>query len=226
MMMALLLGSELVDMTRDVAARASQAESGFTSLFGGRSTRDWQMAGGGRFALVDGRLESVPAADPGLFWCTIPTPPDFVLRLRWLRWRHADASGVFVRFPRPQARPHSEAACLAIERGFEVQIDEVGIAGASGIRKTGAIANQLRQRLAPRPARPAAEWNDFEITVRGQRYEVGLNGHLVTTFDNDDALRGIPGSATAPSFIGLPVYPGARVAFRNIRIKALEGGSA
>jgi len=151
-MTALLVGSDLVDVTRDAAARATRAEDGFTTLFDGSSTRNWQMAGGGHFAVVDGRLESVPAEDLGLFWCTIPAPPDFVLRLRWLRWRHADASGVFVRFPRPEPRPDSNPAFIAIQRGFEVQIDEVGIAGATGIHKTGAIYNQSRQQLDPRPA--------------------------------------------------------------------------
>ena len=219
--MALLLGSELIDLTPDAPARPAQCEDGFTPLFDGNSTRDWQSAGGGHFALVDGRLESVPADDLGLFWCTRPAPPDFVLRLRWLRWRHEDASGVFVRFPRPEPRPQGNAARVAIERGFEVRIDEVGIPGASGIQRTGAIRNQTGQRLEPHPARPAAEWNDFEITVRGQHYQVVLNGHPVARFDNADPARGLATTATAPSFIGLPVYPGSRVAFRNIRIKAL-----
>jgi hypothetical protein len=219
--MALLLGSELVDVTRDATSPGRNVEDGFTPLFDGISTRNWQMAGGGHFAVVDGRLESVPAEDLGLFWCTIPTPRDFLLRLRWLRWRHEDASGVFLRFPRPEPRPNSNAAFVAIQRGFEVQIDEVGIAGATGIHKTGAIYNQSTQILNPRPARPAAEWNDFEISVRGQRYEVALNGHIVATFENEDPLRGVPSTPSEPSFVGLQVYPGSRVAFRNIRIKAL-----
>lgn len=200
---------------------APVVEEGFVPLFDGESTERWEMAGSGRFVVVDGRLESVPGSDLGLFWCTVPTPPDFVLRLRWLRWRHEDASGVFVRFPRPLPSPTGNSAFAAIRSGFEVQIDEVGIPGATTIHKTGAIFNEPAQQITPHPARAAAEWNDFEIAVRGQQYQVSLNSRLVTAFVNTDPERGCPSSALVPSFIGLQVYPGSRVAFRNIRIKAL-----
>ena len=89
------------------------------------------------------------------------------------------------------------------------------------MHKTGAIFNQPEQRLRPRAARPPAEWNDFEIAVQGDRYAVQLNGELVSSFVNHDPSRGRPSRPGAPSFIGLHLYPGARVAFRNIRIKAL-----
>jgi hypothetical protein len=203
------------------AGGAPLVEEGFRPLFDGQSTRNWEMVGDGHFVIVDGRLESVPASDLGLFWCTVPTPPDFVLRLRWLRWRHEDTSGVFVRFPRPVASGTANASSVAVDCGFEVRIDEVGIPGATMIQRTGAIFNEPAQRLTPRPARPAAEWNDFEIAVRDQRYDVLLNGRLVTSFVNPDRERGRPSAPGAPSFIGLQVCPGSRVAFRNIRIKPL-----
>lgn len=196
-------------------------EEGFTPLFDGVSTENWEMAGSGHFVVVDGRLESVPGDDLGLFWCTEPTPPDFVLRLRWLRWRHEDASGVCVRFPRPLPSAAGSPAFMAISRGFEVQIDEVGIPGATTIHKTGAIFNEPSQQITPHPARAAAEWNDFQITVQGHRYTVLLNGRLVTTFVNADPERGCPSMPGGPSFIGLQLSPGSRVAFRSIRIKAL-----
>jgi hypothetical protein len=199
----------------DLASDATIVEDGFQRLFDGESSLNWEMVGSGHFVIVDGRLESVPANDLGLFWCTVPTPPDFILRLRWLRWRHEDASGVFVRFPRPTA------ASVAIEHGFEVRIDEVGIPGGATIHRTGAIFNEPSQRITPHPALPAAEWNDFEIAVRGQRYDVQLNGRPITCFDNPDRHRGCSSTPGAPSFIGLQVCPGSRVAFRNIRIKAL-----
>ena len=197
------------------ADRERFIEDGFLTLFDGASTSAWQMVGSGHFVIVDGRLESVPAHDLGLFWCTVPIPADFVLRLRWLRWRHEDASGVLVRFPRPTAMP------VAIERGFEVRIDEIGIPGAAPIHRTGAIFNEPAQRITPHPAHPAAEWNDFEITVRDQCYDVRLNGRAVSSFTNTDRERGRRSTPESPSFIGLKLRPDARVAFRDIRIKAL-----
>jgi hypothetical protein len=197
------------------------AGDGFQWLFNGEETEHWAMAGGGHFVMVDDRLESVPADDLGLFWCTIPTPPNFILRLQWLRWRHEDASGVFVRFPRPEPCPHGNPAFSAIYRGFEVQIDEVGMPGAAAIHRTGAIFGQREQRLRAAAARPAAEWNDLEVMVRGQRYTVRLNGALASEFDNRDPARGLPTTRTAPSFVGLQTYPGSRVAFRRIAIRAI-----
>jgi len=196
-------------------------EEGFAPLFDGSATDNWQMLGSGHFVAVQDRLESVPGDDLGLFWCTTPTPPDFVLRLEWLRWRHEDASGVFLRLPRPASAGGGSAVLAAMRQAFEVQIDEVGIPGATAIHTTGAIFNEPSQLITPHPARPAATWNEFEITARDQQYSVCLNGRLVTTFINADAARGRASAPGAPSFIGLQVQPGSRIAFRRIRIKAL-----
>jgi len=197
-------------------------EDDFTPLFDGHSTANWEMAGSGRFVVVDGRLESVPGNDLGLFWCTVPMPRDFVLRVQWLRWRHEDASGVCVRFPRPVARGDTNAALIALREGFEVQIDEVGIPGATAIHRTGAIFNEPHQLITPHPAHPAAAWNDFEIFVQGQRFGVRLNGHPVTAFINTDGARGQPSTAAVPTFIGLQVQPGSRIAFRAIAVAPLR----
>lgn len=202
-------------------ARPRRTPNGFRWLFNGESTARWEVAGAGSFVVVDDRLESVPADDLGLFWCTTPTPRNFLLRLQWLRWRHEDASGVFVRFPRPSGCPEGNAAFSAIYRGFEVQIDEVGLPGASAIHRTGAIFGQRDQRLRAPMVRPPAEWNDLEIEVRGQHYAVRLNGQPTTDFDNTDPARGLASTRQAPSFVGLQIYPGSRVAFRRIAIKAL-----
>jgi hypothetical protein len=193
-------------------------ESGFVPLFDGKAD-NWLTVGHGHFAVVGDRLESVPGEHLGVFWCTMPTPRDFVLRLRWLRWRHEDASGILVRFPRPQ--PDASGLADIAARGFEVRIDEVGIPGETCIYTTGAILHQPLQRLTPRAARPPMEWNDLEVTVVGQRYAAALNGSPVTVFLNPDPMRGRSSAPDAPSFIGLQLSPGARVAFRDIRIKAL-----
>lgn len=215
------LAHGLPQSPRMVVSSRPDDEADFTPLCAA-GIENWAMAGSGRFVVVDGRLESVPGDDVGLCWCTVPTPADFVLRLSWLRWRHEDTSAVVLRFPRPQTAAESNnPAWLATTRGFAVRIDEVGIPGASSIHLTGAIFNEPTQRITPRAARGAAEWNDFEITVRGNRYEVALNGRPVTAFLNTDPARGLASAPESPSFIGVQVAPGSRVAFRDIRIKPL-----
>jgi choline dehydrogenase-like flavoprotein len=195
--------------------------AGFRALFDGFRVDNWRMAGKGHFMLVDGTLESVPGDDLGLYWCTTATPPDFVLKLEWLRWRHDDSSGVFVRFPNPTGKGYGNPAYVAADLGFEVQIDELGAPDGADVRKTCAIYSEPTQTLTPRPARPAGEWNELDIRVQGQTYTVFLNGEQVTEFRNPHADRGLPSTPEIPSYIGLQSDPGKRVAFRNIRIKSM-----
>lgn len=195
--------------------------SGLVSLFDGVTTRNWATAGSGRFVAVNGRLESSPGSGVGLFWYMLPMPPDFVLHLRWLRWRDEDASGVVVRFPRPTSETDANPFTTAAHRGIGILIDEVVAPLDPGIHSSAAIVDEPDRALPSHPPRPPAEWNELEITVEGQRYGVSLNGRAVTTFVNRDAARGLPSRPWAPTFVGLQLVPGARVAFRDIRMRPL-----
>ncbi len=200
---------------------------GFQSLFDGVTFNNWQMAGQGNFNIVGGALESSPGNDLGLLWCTTPMPADFILKVEWLRTRDDDNSGMFLRFPDPNSRGYNNTAYVGVDFGFEAQIDDLGRGSSpSGqnvdkkFRTTGAIYNEPSQNLTLQPTHPLGEWNEFEIRVRGQTYIVLLNGAQVTTFQNTTANRGLPSVPNAPSFIGLQSHTG-RVAFRNVRVKAL-----
>ena len=179
------------------------------------------ISNAGNATIFGGTLEMIPGNDLGLFWYTEPMPADFILKLEWLRFRHEDNSGVFVRFPHPDSKGYNNTAWVAVHFGFEVQIDELGAPDGLGIHRTGAIYNESSQTLTLQPANPAGQWNDFEIRVQGQTYTVFLNGVQVTTFTNTDPNRGLPSTPAAPSYIGLQTYPGSRMAFRNIRYQAL-----
>ena len=62
-------------------------------------------------------------------------------------------------------------------------------------------------------------WNDYEIAVSGDTYQVRLNGHLTAAYTNGDPNRGVSADADATSgFIGLQQHTGA-VSFRAVRIK-------
>jgi hypothetical protein len=182
----------------------------------------------GFFRVLDGALESVAGNDMGILWCTTPTPADFVLRLQWLRWTDDSNSGVYLRFPDPESKGYNNTAYVADDFGFEVQIDELGAPDGLPIHKTGAIyrkdGRSDNEVLNQKPARPVGEWNDYEITVQGQKYTVRLNGDQVCTFDNTNLYpnRGVASAPAAPSFIGLQAYPNPRyfVAFRKIQIRA------
>jgi hypothetical protein len=206
-------------------------DPGFKLLFDGSTTDNWRMStikhqppdrsNPGTFLLVDGTLESLPGNDLGLYYCTKPTPADFVLKLEWLRWRDDDNSGVFLRFPDPDSKGYNNTAYVAIDFGFEVQIDQLARPDGAAIHKTGAIYGFVGPQDPDNlPVRPPGEWNEFEIHASGQNYTVFLNGDQITQYQNPDPNRGLPSAANAPSYIGLQTHTG-RVAFRKIQIKAL-----
>lgn len=213
------------------AAAPVADEDGFKPLFDGVGKAGWRLAGAGDFRVVDETLEAQP--DPngelGLLWHSEPAPRDFVLKLDWKLGQPNDNSGVYIRFPDPGSKGYLNQAWVAVDFGLEVQVDEYGWPDRAGKHKTGAIYGQEGQTLSQRPARPAGEWNEFEIRARGQEYTVLLNGQQVSRFRNKDRERAIPSTAAAPTYVGLQVHPpspgqkqaGGRVAFRNIRIKAL-----
>jgi len=201
-------------------------DPGFTMLFDGIDTSRWRMSkitnqpghdNPGTFLIVDRSLESIPGNDLGMFWNIDPTPTNFILKLEWLRWRDDDNSGVFLRFPDPNSKGYNNTAYVAIDFGFEVQIDQLGQGNPPGlgIHQTGAIygfaAPQNPNVKAP------GQWNEFEIHAQGQTYSVFLNGTKITDYVNPDPVRG---STAAPCFIGLQTHTG-RVGFRKIQIKAL-----
>lgn len=206
-------------------------EAGFTSLFDGFDMSKWSMSkiknqppdksNPGSFIIVDGTLESTPGNDLGLLWHTDPMPANYVLRLQWLRWDDRGNSGAFVRFPNPNSKGYNNTAYVGVHFGFEVQIDEFGEPDGQPKHKTGAIYGENNQTLTPQSAKPAGQWNDFEITVNGQTYTVKLNGTQVAQFTNTDPNRGKPSAPGEPSFVGLQAHFGSRVAFRNIRYKQL-----
>ena len=81
----------------------------------------WRMAGPGGFRrLPNGIIESY--GGPGLFWYAQEAFGDFVLSIEWRIALPEDNSGVFLRAP-----PLKDDPQPAIERGYEVQIDDRGL---------------------------------------------------------------------------------------------------
>lgn len=228
----MLTGTALARRLADTIGRptAFVPAPGFTALFDGFNTGKWRMStirnqpgrdDPGRFLVVDGDLEAVTGSDLGMLWHTDPAPADFVLRLEWRRWRDDDNSGVFLRFPHPDSKGYNNTSFVPADFGFEVQIDQLARNDGAGIHKTAAIYGFAAPAdPANLPVNPPGQWNQFEIRVQGQVYDVTLNGTPVTHYVNPDPTRGLPSAPAAPSFIGLQTHTG-RVGFRRIQIKAL-----
>jgi 3-keto-disaccharide hydrolase len=162
----------------------------------------WQEAGPGGFDVVDGMLQSFGGM--GLLWYAKKQFGDFILKVDWKVLHVEDNSGVFVRFPSPGNDPW-----VAVNNGYEIQIDDVGAPDGNPLYKTGGIYGFAAPTKVA--SNPAGEWNFYEIHAVGQSYAVILNGSEVTDFI---------GSRSTKGYVGLQNHSGT-VTFRNVRIMEL-----
>jgi len=234
----MLTGVALARRTGDriVAPAPASADTGFQMLFDGTTLAGWQMStirnqpgrdNPGRFALKAGTLEAQPGTDLGLLWYTQPSPPNFILKVEWMMTGPDDNSGVFIRFPHPEQQKYDSTAWVAINFGFEIQIDERARPDGAAVHRTAAVYGfKGPDNPTMLQVRPIGEWNVYEIRVSGQQYQVQLNGQPVTTFafaagsDPQSPTRGLPSTHGAPRFIGLQTHTG-RVLFRRIQWRPL-----
>ncbi|MDT0433120.1 MULTISPECIES: OmpL47-type beta-barrel domain-containing protein [Streptomyces] len=240
-----LLKEGVVDRREVTAVRQAARESGigtpgqndgYRTLFDGSaaSFARWQQVGGGSFAPNgDGSMTSGTTRDGlGMLWFPERKYGDFSLRLQW----RDDApgtgnanSGVFVRFPYPHGHPEeSRPEWAAIKYGHEVQVFD---RPDGDLYKTGSIYGFDRVGLAGAGVTQKGTWNDYEIRVVDQHYEVFRNGVLINEFDNTggqefspprDDDPGTDGRRFASGYLGLQVHSTSDVvSFRDVRVKEL-----
>ena len=143
-------------------------------LFNGKNLDGWKFQSGEPglvgFAVDGGVLHTQPGK--GVLWYTRRKLGNETLHVVYKMSNEKGNSGVFIRIP---AEPTAESD--AINKGIEVQIQETG----DDYHCTGVLYSMTQAKA--RPYRPAGEWNTLEITMRGQRTTVRLNGELVTDYD-------------------------------------------
>jgi len=178
----------------------------FATLFDGNNLNDWQMAGQGKFVIVKEEAALQSEGGMGLLWYTKKIYRNFILKLDWKVHHKADNSGIFVRFPYPDNDP-----VVAVNNGYEIQIDDLAMPDGNPIHKTGAIYGFAAPASKQIASKEAGRRNVFEIHVTGQKYTVILNNKIVTEFVGNRSLQG---------YIGLQNHDSkSQVSFRNIRIK-------
>ena len=178
----------------------------------------WQMAGYGAFRVVDGEcFES--EGGPGLLWYTPREFGDLMLSIDWSILSLHDNSGVFLRFPALGRDYPAHDWKVAVEHGYEIQIDDRGYNPSTGqegdpLHSTGAIYGLAPARCVA--SNPLGLWTHFEIQARGSSLSVMLNGTLVSELTED---RGRP----RRGHIGLQNHhDGSRVQFRRLRVEAWD----
>ena len=195
----------------------AEADEGFVPLFNGRDLAGW-TGGGGGYAAEDGKIVVHPERGGGNLY-TEKEYSDFVLRFEF-KLTPAANNGLGVRAPL-----EGDAAYA----GMELQILEDGSPVYWGLRPYqyhGSIYGVVPARRGV--LRPVGEWNTEEVTVKGRRVTVMVNGVVIVDADLDAASAGgtidgreHPGLTRDSGHIGFLGH-GSIVEFRDIRIKELR----
>jgi hypothetical protein len=169
------------------------AQGGWTTLFDGSSLDGWNPIGNANWELEDGAVQ----ADSGSgFLVSDRSYGDFELTLEF--WVDEPAnSGIFVRC--------ADATSVTDRNSYEVNIYDTR---ADQSYRTGGIVHIA----SPTSVIDAGgQWNTYEITARGERLMVTLNGTEVVDVED---------SQFADGPIALQ-YGAGIVKFRNVRIRTL-----
>ena len=172
----------------------SSSDAGYTALFDGNNLNQWKPVGNANWRLQDGLL----LADLGSgFLVTRQNYQDFQLKVDF--WVDPSAnSGIYIRC--------TDLQNITATNAYEVNIYDQRPEPSYG---TGAIVDVAK--VSPMP-KAGGQWNSYDITFKGDRMVVYLNGEK-TVEARDSRL-----SAAGP--IALQYEKGV-VRFRNVRIKAL-----
>lgn len=216
-----VLGFGLIATT--AFAIAEDKEEGFVSLLNGKDLTGWRYGKRGEEENKSGKGYQV---EDKILFCTKEDGgnlftekeySDFTFRFEFKLEQNAN-NGVGIRAPL-----EGDAAFV----GMEIQIlDDTGPAYAGKLapyQYHGSVYGVVPAKQGA--LRPVGEWNEEEITCKGRQVMVKLNGKTIVDANLDDVKEPVdkrphPGLARTKGHIGFLGH-GARVEFRNLRIKEL-----
>jgi hypothetical protein len=174
-------------------AAAGQAGGSWTTLFDGKSLNGWNIVGDANWEVVDG----VAQASKGTGFLVTPASyGDFQITLEF--WVSDDAnSGVFIRCSDPKT--------ITAANAYEVNIYDKR---PDPTYATGAIVDVAKPSTM---IKAGGKWNSYDITARGPKMTVVLNGTKTVDVEDTKHPRGP---------IALQ-YGAGTVKFRNVRIRTL-----
>jgi hypothetical protein len=165
----------------------------WTTVLDGTTLKGWNVVGNANWAVVDG---AVQASQGNGFLVTPASYTDFQITLEF--WVSDDAnSGVFIRCDDPKNINQNSAYEVNI---FDTRPDQS--------YRTGAIVDVAKPSSV---IMTGGKWNTFDITARGAKLTVILNGTRTVEVDDTRHPRGP---------IALQ-YGAGTVKFRNVRIRSL-----
>lgn len=223
-------------------------EDGFVSLFDGKDLSRWIVPEGdnGHWKIVDGVIDYDARSEaPGeKNLVSKESYGDFVLKMEW-RIKETPYINPNIPYVLPDgthargvdgkplslALPDSDSGVYLRDRNGKSQVNiwcwPIGSGEVYGYRMDATMPPEVRAGVTPKHQadRPVGQWNEFEITLRGEILTVVLNG---VTVIEDAKLPGIPkegplvlqhhGGFKDGKYLGPP----SLVQFRNIRVKPLK----
>ena len=175
-------------------SRLSAQTGGLTTLLDGTSLKGWNVTGTANWQVVDGAVQ----ASNGNGYLVTPTSyGDVQVVVEF--WADPDAnSGVFLRL--------QDLNKISAMVGYEVQIFDKR---PDPTYRTGSLT------FISKPAAmidAANRWNTFDITARGSRITVDMNG--TRTVDVQDTMFTRPGPIALQRTAGI-------IRFRSVRVRTL-----
>ena len=247
--MVAALHGQAPEQTR--ARQLQPATAASVALFNGRDLTGWKVPEGdnGHWKVVDGVIDYDAASEaPGdkHLW-TERSYGDFVLRLEWrlkstpyinpnvpvIRFdgtHKKNAEGEDIRIPVPDSD-----SGVYLRGSDKAQVNiwawPIGSGEVYGYRTDPKMPASVRAAVTPRlnADRDIGAWNTFEITMRGTRLTVVLNGQTVIS---KAELPGVPLRGPlalqhhGASKDGVWTSPPSLVQFRNISIRELPSGGS
>ncbi len=230
-----------------LVAPIPRADDRPVTLFDGKNLDRWTIPDGdnGHWKIVDGVID-YDARSEGKVSKDLVTKDefgDFVLTLDW-RIKETPYTNPNVPYVLPDglhakdtngkeiklAMPDSDSGVFVRDRTGKAQVNiwcwPIGSGEVYGYRMDSKMSPEVRAGVTPKHQadKPVGEWNTFEITMKGDRLTVVLNG--VTVIEKAQ-LPGIPdrGPITLQHHGGFKdgkyTGPPSLVQFRNVKIQPL-----
>lgn len=206
------------------AAAVEDDASGWTSLFNGKDLSGWTRYLSPK--VTDGDPDKIWTVKDGVLLCEGSIPgylltekvyENYVLRLQW-RWGEKPGrnggrnSGVFVHTVGPnKIWPKGVEAQLMSQHAGDFWLVGGAKLEVDAERQDPKVSRHYF-RMKGNVEEPLGEWNQYEITCRGDRIELVVNGHLVNVGTESELTKGRI----------LLQSEGSEIHFRNIELKPLE----
>ena len=219
-MKRIMTASLMATLALAANAQDQKVEEGYTSLFNGKDLTGWIY---GKRGNGENKSGAGYAVENGAIYCTVKDGGnlytekeygDFVFRFEFKLTENAN-NGIGIRAPL-----EGDSAYV----GMEIQVLDDSGSAYKNLRPEqyhGSIYDCFACKRGSQ--KPVGEWNTEEITAKGRQVTVTLNGTVIVDANLDDIkdeakLKKHPGLANKKGHIGFLGH-GARVEFRNLRIK-------